>query len=90
MNESFLTRHAAEDIEKLQSDFAKQIKADLVRLVEGNIPTAQTKKLRSFTPPVWQLTSGRFRILYRREKERFILLRVIPKSDQKDALRKLK
>ena len=90
MSQGFLTRHAQEDIQSLESVFAKQIKSDLIRLIEGKIPTAQIKKLRTFTPPVWQLTSGRFRILYRPEKERLLILRVIPKSDQKDTLRRLK
>ncbi len=90
MNASFLTRHAQKDIQDLEPEYAKQIKNDLVRLAAGNIPSAQTKKLRSFTPAVWQMTSGRFRVLYRPEKERLLILRVIPKSDQKDVFRRLK
>lgn len=90
MSASFLTRHAQKDIQDLAPDYAKRIKNDLIRLAEGNIPSAQTKKFSSFTPPVWQLTTGRFRILYRADKERLLILRVIAKSDQNDVLRGLR
>lgn len=52
MSESFLTRHAQKDIRDLEPDYARQIKNDLARLAKGNIPSAQTKKLRSFIPPI--------------------------------------
>jgi mRNA-degrading endonuclease RelE of RelBE toxin-antitoxin system len=85
-----LTRHAEADLLRIPADFRQRIKADILRLAQGQIPFAQLKKLRSFTPPIWQLTSGRFRIFYRREGEQLLILRVVAKPDPQDLLRSLR
>lgn len=74
----------------MESDSRHRVKADILRLAGGQIPYSQLKKLRSFAPPVWQLTSGRFRILYRRESERLLILRVVAKPNQRDLFRSLR
>lgn len=82
-----LTRHAEKDLLSLPDDVRQRVKADLLRLAGAQIPFSQLKKLRGFTPPIWQLTSGRFRVIYRREEERLLILRVVAKPDQKDLFR---
>lgn len=85
-----LTRHAEKDLLSLPDDVRQRVKADLLRLAGTQIPFSQLKKLRGFTPPIWQLTSGRFRVIYRRADERLLILRVVAKPDQKDLFRSLR
>ena len=82
-----LTRHAEEDLLSLETAVRQRIKADILRLAQNQIPFQQTKKLHGFTPPIWQMASGRFRVMYRRETDRLLILRVIAKPDQKDLFR---
>lgn len=88
--ELVLTRHAESDLLRIEEAPRQQVKADILRLAKRGIPFAQLKKLRSFRPPVWQLTSGRFRILYRREEGQLLILRVVTKPEQKDLFRSLR
>lgn len=85
-----LTRHAEGDLLGIEPTLRRRIKADILRLAHGEIPFPQLKKLRSFTPPLWQMTSGHFRILYRRESETLLILRVVAKSEQRDLFRSLR
>lgn len=85
-----LTRRAEADLLGMEGEVRQRVKSDIVRLAHGQIPFGQLKKLRSFTPPIWQLTSGRFRILYRREGEHLLILRVVAKPDQRDLFRSLR
>lgn len=87
--ELLLTRHAEADLLRIEYTLRQRIKADILRLAQGQIPLGQSKKLRSFIPPLWQLTSGRFRIMYRREAERLSILRVVSKPEQRDLFRSL-
>ncbi len=88
--ELLLTPHAEADLLRLSTDLRQRLKEDVLRLTQAPIPFRQLKKLRSFNPPIWQLTSGRFRILYRREEGRLLILRVVAKPDQKDLFRSLR
>lgn len=88
--ELLLTGHAETDLLRIDGPSRQRLKADILRLARREIPFAQLKKLRSFKPPVWQLTSGRFRVLYRREAEGLLILRVAAKSEQKDLFRSLR
>lgn len=88
--ELLLARHAEADLLRIEEAPRQRVKADLLRLAKGQIPLAQLKKLRSFAPPIWQLTSGRFRIMYRREAERLLILRVVAKPEQRDLFRSLR
>lgn len=85
-----LTAHAERDLLRIQDDLRQRVKRDMVSLAAGRIPFAQLKKLRGFEPPVWQLTSGRFRALYRRVGAEVVILRVIAKSAQQDVFRGLR
>ena len=85
-----LTRRAEADLLGLESDIRRRLKSDILRLAHRQIPFQQLKKLRSFARPVWQLTSGRFRILYRREGGQLLILRVVSKPDQRDLFRSLR
>ena len=88
--ELLLTRRAEEDLFRVPSDQRQRIKEDILRLAQGRVPYAQTKKLRGFTPPIWQMTSGRFRVLYRRQGEKLLILRAVCKPDQRDLFRSLR
>lgn len=88
--EVVLTRHAERDLLRIPEEFRRRVKADILRLAEGRVPIGQFKKLSGLSPPTWQLTSGRFRVLYRRFGEQLVLLRVIAKSDQARRLRALR
>lgn len=85
-----LARRAEKDLLSISTEIRQRIKADILRLAGGQIPFAQLKKLHGFTPPIWQLTSGRFRVIYRREEERLLILRVVSKPDQRDLFRSLR
>ncbi len=88
--EVVLTQHAERDLLRIPEEFRRRVKTDILRLAEGRIPIGQFKKLSGLSPPTWQLTSGRFRVLYRRLGEQLLLLRVIAKSDQAKSLRALR
>ena len=88
--ELHLTAHAERDLLRIPHEPRQGIKADLLALAKGQIPFAQLKKLKGFTPSVWQLTSGRFRVVYRREAETLLILRVVPKPAQRNAFRSLR
>jgi mRNA-degrading endonuclease RelE of RelBE toxin-antitoxin system len=76
-----LTAHAERDLLRLPDELRQRVKRDILALSLGHIPMAQVKKLQGFSPPVWQLTSGRFRVLYRRQPEELLVLRVVAKPD---------
>lgn len=85
--EVVLTQHAERDLLRIPDEFRRRVKADVLRLAEGRVPLGQFKKLSGCSPPIWQLTSGRFRVFYRRIGEQLLLLRVITKSEQSRSLR---
>ena len=82
-----LTRKAERDLLHIPSELRQRIKADILRLAEGGVSLGQLKKLHGFSPAIWQLTSGEFRVLYRRLGEQLLVLRVIPKPYQQRVLR---
>ena len=88
--EIVLTQHAERDLLRISAEFRQRIKADILRLAEGRLPIRQVKKLSGYAPPLWQLTSGSFRVVYRRLGEQLLLLRVVHKPDQARALRSLR
>ena len=88
--ELVLTRHAERDLLTIPQEERQRIKADILRLAQGDVPLTQLKKLRGFSPALWQLTSGRFRVFYRRTGEELLLLRAVPKPHQERALRSIR
>lgn len=85
--ELLLTRHAERELLRIPGESRRRVKADILRLAEGRIPPAQLKKLHGFTPALWQLTSGAFRVFYRREGEQLLILRVVHKPGRLHVLR---
>ena len=85
-----LTRHGERDLLHIPDALRQRVKADIQRLAAGQLPLHQTKKLHGFNPALWQLTSGEFRVLYRRSGEELLLLRVVHKPHQSRALRSLR
>ena len=85
-----LTQRAERDLLNLPDDRRRRVKADIMRLAQGMLPPGQVKKLHGFSPAIWLLTSGEFRVLYRRLHEQLLLLRVVHKPDQVRALRALR
>ncbi|MBI4354337.1 MAG: hypothetical protein HY595_03790 [Candidatus Omnitrophica bacterium] len=88
--ELLLTQKAERELLDIPDEPRQRIKSDILRLAQGCLPLAQLKKLHGFTPAIWQLTSGEFRVLYRRAAERLFILRVIRKPDQVRVLRSLR
>ncbi len=88
--ELVLTRHAERDLLNIQHDARQRVKEDVLRLAKGHIPLGQLKRLHGFSPSLWQLSSGTFRVFYRRMGEQLFLLRVVPKPKQARALRALR
>ena len=88
--ELVLAQHAERDLLAIPQAFRVRVKSDILRLAEGRIPFGQLKKLTGFSPPLWQLTSGRYRVFYRRSGEQLLLLRVVHKPDQQRSLRSLR
>ena len=88
--EIVLTQHAEHDLLHLSEEFRQRVKADILRLAEGRLPSGQVKKLSGYAPALWQLTSGSYRVIYRRLREQLLLLRVVHKPDQARALRALR
>lgn len=88
--EIVLTQHAERDVLRIPEEFRQRVKADIFRLAEGRLPIGQVKKLSGYAPALWQLTSGSYRVVYRRLGEQLLLLRVVHKPDQARALRSLR
>lgn len=76
------SRHAERELLDIPDEFRQRVKRDITALAQGTLPGGQVKKLHAFRPPVWQLTSGRFRVLFRREGECLYVLRVLAKPQQ--------
>ena len=85
-----LTQRAERDLLHLAEEIRQRVKADILRLAQGSLSPRQVKKLHGFFPAIWQLTSGEFRVFYRRIDEQLLLLRVVHKPDQLKALRALR
>ena len=88
--ELLLTQKAERELLHIPDEPRQRVKSDILRLAQGRLPLAQLKKLHGFTPAIWQLTSGEFRVLYRRSEEHLLILRVIHKPDQARVLRSLR
>lgn len=86
----FLTAHAERDLLAIPDEQRQRVKHDIVALAEGRIPLTQFKKLQGFTPAIWQLTSGRYRVMYRRIPEGLLILRAVAKPQQKLVLKALR
>lgn len=67
---------------------ARRLLDDLVRLAKKTIPLGQSKKL-SGMGALWELDSGRYRIVYFWKDGRLFVVTIFPKSDQAKTFRHL-
>ena len=88
--EIVLTHRAERDLLAIQDEWRQRIKTDILRLAEGQVPFSQLKKLQGFSPAIWQLTSGEFRVFYRRRADQLLIMRVVRKPQQLQVLRALR
>ena len=87
-----ITGRAERDLAKLLKKdpqrFAR-VWEDLKKLAGGTLPQ-RPKKLKGFTPPIWQLDSGEFRIFLTWEGPFLWIRGVLRKPEQSDRLRALR
>lgn len=86
-----LSAKAARDlkaIHKKNRQEARRVLDDLIRLAKKTIPSSQYKKL-SGVGDLWQLDSGRYRIVYLWKGGVLFVAAIFPKSDQAKTFRHL-
>lgn len=84
---------AQREFEDLEIDDAIQLARDVKTYLEiSPFPFGKTriKKLIGFTPPLYRLRSGDFRIYYRIVSKEVVILAVTHKKDSERVLKKLK
>lgn len=79
-----LTRAATKDLKKLAVVDQKVIIVALESFAAGTSTTSDVKKLHGYDPPAWRLRVGRFRVVYRLERETILVDRI---SDRRDVYR---
>ena len=86
-----LSAKAARDlksIHKKNRQEARRVVDDLIRLAKKDLPSSQSKKLGGMGD-LWQLDSGRYRIVYVWRGGIIFVATVFPKSDQAKTFRHL-
>lgn len=86
-----LSARAARDlksIHKQNRQEAGRVLDDLVRLAKKTLPASQSKKL-SGMGDLWELDSGRYRIVYFWKDRTLFIVTVFPKPDQAKIFRHL-
>src|SRR3990167_9579959 len=84
-----ITAKAQRDLENILRKDRKnflRLWQDLKQFIAGTLPQ-KLKKLKGFEPPLWQVNSGDFRILYSREYPVLWIRGVLRKSEQKHRFR---
>jgi mRNA-degrading endonuclease RelE of RelBE toxin-antitoxin system len=85
------TAHAARDTEGLPASHREQVLADLWTLAASPFPQGvRIKKLKGFSPPLYRLRAGDYRVLYRIDGKTLTVYRIIPRSQLDRILRSLK
>jgi len=80
-----LSARAARDLKgiiKKNRQEAIRVVDDLVRLAKRTLPTSQAKKLTGMGE-LWELDSGRYRIVYLWKERILFIVTVFPKTDQR-------
>ena len=86
-----VSARAARDLKSLHRknrQEARRILDDLIRLAKRALPSAQSKKL-SGMGDLWQLDSGRYRIVYLWQGGTLLIVTIFPKSEQSKTFRHL-
>jgi len=84
---------AQQEIEALEVDDALQLAKDVKTYLETSpLPFGKIriKKLTGFTPPLYRLRSGDFRVYYRIISKEVIILAITYKKDSEKFLKKLR
>ena len=85
-----LTEHAIADLEEVSQELREQIQRDLKTLQTSPLPSGtQSKRLKGFSPPMYRLRSGDFRVLYYIRGNRVTVLRVIDRKLLERVIRRL-
>ena len=82
-----LTQKAEADLLALEKAERARVKDDITRLATGTLPLGQTKKLKGFDPPLWELKTGRHRLFFRPLTDKLLILRAVARKDLDRALR---
>lgn len=86
-----LSARAARDLKSIHKKNRQEFRRvldDLVRLAKKDLPASQAKKL-SGMGDLWQLDSGRYRIVYVWQAGTLMIVTVFPKPDQSRRFRHL-
>jgi mRNA-degrading endonuclease RelE of RelBE toxin-antitoxin system len=87
-----LSARAARDLKgiiKKNRQEAIRVVDDLVRLAKRVLPTNQAKKLTGMGA-LWELDSGRYRIVYLWKERILFIVTVFPKADQRKVIHHLR
>jgi len=87
-----LSRKAAGQLGELEPGTALDIAKRITILEVAPLPAGKLriKKLKGFTPPLYRLRAGRFRVLYRIvSRDEVVVLRVVARRDLERELKKL-
>lgn len=76
------------DLSPIPLEMCMNILEDIDRLLENNLPASQTKRLAGYSVSYYQLTSGVYRVIYRKEPWRILF--VFHKNKQKQILKHLR
>ena len=86
-----LTYSASEDLDGLHDDQRKKIIAILkIFSTDPFTHGANIRKLKAFKPPIYRARSGDYRILYRVQENKIIIMRVIDRKDLDRVIKRLK
>lgn len=87
------SKSAQHEIERLEIDDALQVAGDIGAYLESSpFPFGKTriKKLTGFSPPLYRLRSGNFRVYYRIVSGEVVILAVTHKKDSEKLIKKLR
>ena len=87
------SKSAQHEIERLEIDDALQVAGDIAAYLESSpFPFGKTriKKLTGFSPPLYRLRSGNFRVYYRIVSGEVVILAVTHKKDSEKMIKKLR
>ena len=87
-----ITARAEHDLAKLLKKDPQRVARvweDVKKLASGTLPQ-RPKKLKGFTPPMWQLDSGEFRIFHTWEGPILWIRGVLKKSEQSHRFRAMR
>lgn len=86
-----ITHSAVEDLDCIPEDQRKKIIAIIKKFsTDPFTPSANIKRLKGFTPPIYRIRVGDHRILYRVQEKTITIMRVIDRKDLDRVIKRLK